>query len=76
MRVTGRHEMTSVTSNGAVESVQVTLQPVYGKGEDDANAEWSRWTPSGELRLLITNPVAYEQLKLGACYYVDLNPAE
>lgn len=76
MRVTGRHESTGVTGKGLVEQVTVTLQAVYGGDDDKANAEWSRWTPSGELRLTITNPAAYEQFKLGKAYFVDLALAE
>lgn len=78
MRVTGRHETTGITKGGNVEQVTVTLQPVYADqdGDDKANAEWSKWTPSGELRLCITNQAAYEQLNLGKAYFVDLTPAE
>lgn len=59
-----------------MQQVTVTMQPVFGGKEDEANREWSKWTPSGELRLTITNPAAYEQLKLGKAYYVDLSPAD
>lgn len=78
MRVTGRHEMTGITKGGTIDQVQVTLQPVYADsdGDEKANAEWSKWTPSGELRMVITNPAAYEQIKLGKAYFVDLTPAE
>lgn len=77
-RVTGRHEFHGVTKDGGIVSVQVTLQPVYadGDGDSEANKEWSKYTPSGELRLTITNPEAYEQFKLGKPYYVDFSPAE
>jgi hypothetical protein len=72
MRCTRRSESTSVcTSNGSVESVEVHLQPVYGTGEDDSNKEWSKWTPSGEVRMVITNPEAYNQFEVGKTYFVD-----
>ena len=75
-RVTGIHESTSITGDGNVQQKTVTLQPVYGGKDDEANKDWSRWTPSGELRLTITNPDAYEQFKLGKAYFVDFNPAD
>ena len=74
MRVTGVHDMTSVTGDGQVQTKQITMQPVYGGDDDKENQQWSRWTPSGELRLAITNPEAFKQFELGKAYYVDFNP--
>lgn len=74
-RVTGRHEFNSVNGE-EITQVEVTLQPVFGQGDEDANSQWSRWTPSGELRLTITNPEAYNQFQRGKTYYVDFSPAE
>ena len=75
-RVTGRHEMRGVTKGDNNITVQVTLQPVYGGEDDGANEQWSKWTPSGELRLSITNPNAYKQFELGQAYFVDFSPAD
>lgn len=36
------------------------------------NEDWSKWTPSGELHLTITNPGAYEQFELGSVYQIDI----
>lgn len=76
MRVTGYHEATAGGYSKEIDSVTVTLQPVYGTGEDDSNKEWSKWTPSGELRLSITNPAAYKQFRTGQVVFVDLHPAD
>jgi len=73
MRVTGRHEYTSVAKDAGVTQVTVTMQPVYDEGE---NSQWSKYTPSGELHLTITNPDAYKQFELGKAYFVDFSPAE
>jgi hypothetical protein len=73
MRCTGRSELTGVSKGEGVTQVNVTLQPVY---DDGKNSEWSKWTPSGQLQMTITNPAAYEQFKLGQAYFVDLTPAE
>jgi hypothetical protein len=64
--------MTGV-SEKQVTQVQVTLQPVY---DDGANSQWSKYTPSGQLQLTITNPEAYKQFELGKAYFVDFSPAD
>jgi len=87
MAVRAKMRCTGVNTSGAIcastdkenpfgKMITVTLQPVYGGADDKANAEWSKWTPSGELKLAITNPAAYEQFEVGKAYYVDLTPAE
>lgn len=50
----------------------VTLKPVF----DDANKEWSKATPQGEIKMSITNPGAVEQFALGEQYIVtfELTP--
>jgi len=60
--------------NGVTESDQhgeVVLGPVYGEGNED----WSKWTPSGEIKMTITNPAALEAFDLGVQYFVDFTPA-
>ncbi|KZL17678.1 hypothetical protein PsAD2_03015 [Pseudovibrio axinellae] len=54
-------------------SAEVTLNAVHN-GND--NEGWSKWTPSGELKMTITNPAALEQLGLGDTFYIDLTPAD
>lgn len=73
VRCTGRHEYHGIGAEGGITQVEVTMQPVY---DDGANGQWSKYTPSGELRLTITNPAAYEQFKLGKTYFVDFSPAD
>lgn len=77
-RITGVHTFNSLHKqpDGSIliESKQVTLQPVYGIGEDDdANKQWSKWTPSGEIRLTITNPDIYPELVNGKTFFVDFS---
>ena len=62
-----RHSNDSTAIN-----VEVKLEPVY----DDDNKDWSRWTPSGSMALVITNPDAIAQFEIGKPYYVDFTPAE
>ncbi|MBL8924113.1 MAG: hypothetical protein JNJ54_34980 [Myxococcaceae bacterium] len=79
-RITGVHQMSSVTPNPdgttPVTTVQVTLQPVYGGDDDEANRQWSRWTPSGQLQLSITNPLIFPELVPGRAFFVDFTPIE
>lgn len=71
-RVTGVHDRTNVTTKdaGVPEVREVTLQPVYGGDDDAANKEWSKWTPSGEIRLSITNPAVFPELVIGRTFFV------
>jgi hypothetical protein len=51
----------------------VRFQAAYGDGKSD-NAEWSKWTPSGELRMFVTNPAAIDAFDVGKSYYLELTP--
>ncbi len=53
----------------------VNLSPVTEHGADE-NAGWSKWTPSGQISMHITNPAAFEQFEQEKEYYVDFTPAE
>ncbi len=53
--------------------VEISMSPVYSGNED--NTEWSKFTPSGELKMLITNENAVEQFELGGEYYLDISAA-
>lgn len=78
LRLTRVAEFTSGGHDTNLTGVEVHFQPVYATGEDKENAEWSKWTPSGELRLTITNPLAFEQYrgKVGKAFFVEITPAE
>lgn len=51
----------------------VSLQAVTA--ERPENREWSQYTPSGELRLTVTNPDAFGAIEIGSEYLVDITPA-
>lgn len=61
---------------GDEENRVVRLQAVYDPNDLDGNKSWTRWTPSGELRLQITNPEAFNQFKVGVKYIIHFSPAE
>lgn len=55
----------------------ITMAPVYqGKDGKPANAEWSKYTPSGKLEMCVTNPAAVEKFEVGKSYFIDFSPAD
>lgn len=72
--VTARFKISRVTPMGADNSddawgTEVELTPDYAGG---ANAEWSEATPSGVMRLTITNKAALEQLPQGESVEIQI----
>lgn len=67
--------------SGQQTSERLTLTPVCGNqpfgpnGESEDNT-YARYSPSGVLRLEVTNPALYGKLKAGDKYYVDFTKAE
>lgn len=58
---------------GREKQVEVFLIPVYGDGKE--NESWSKATPSGDLRMQITNPEALAQFSVGKEYFLDFTEA-
>lgn len=38
------------------------------------NESWSKYTPSGQLQMVISNPAASEQFEQGKEYYIEIEP--
>lgn len=53
----------------------VVLSPVSYEGSEE-NKQFFASTPSGQIRLTMTNSTAYDALKQGKEYYVDFTEAE
>jgi hypothetical protein len=53
---------------------EIRLIPVWE--QDGVNRKWSEATPSGEIKMLITNPSTVDQFELGKDYFVDFTPAD
>jgi len=53
---------------------EITLRAVWGDGK--GNETWSKATPQGELKMMITNPAAIDQFDLGKSYFLDFTPAD
>lgn len=64
-------------ANGSPENMaEVSLGAAFGTylkglpGGDDANKDWSKYTPSGDIKLMITNPPAIDEFEIGGVYEV------
>jgi hypothetical protein len=69
--VRAKFRLVSMTKDLNSEGGGVKFQAVHGND----NRTWSKWTPSGELTMYVSNPAAFEQLKLGDYYFLDFSPA-
>lgn len=64
--VTHRH-------TGQVDAVNAEIKMAaafgsYLQGLPEGNGDWSKYTPSGELMMTVTNPSAIEQFEVGGVY--------
>lgn len=58
----------------ADQAATVKLAPVYDDGTKQ-NKDWSKYTPQGEISMMVTNPDAIAKFELGKAYFVDFTPA-
>ena len=60
-----------------VELRMLKFQPVYGNGDPNhENTKFFNATACGEIKIGTVNPEVWQQLELGAEYYVDFTPAK
>ena len=64
----------SIAPDGTTEQERVSLIAVYGK-EGSENAQWSKWTPSANFNITISNPGAFNHLSRGHEYLVAFRAA-
>lgn len=60
-------------STGEISQEEIKLNAVYGK-EGTANNQWSKYTPSGSLSMVISNPGAFGKILPGQYFFIDLVP--
>lgn len=72
MSVRAKFKCHAITSREG--SKEIELGAVTSSGEGDPNKSWSKYTPSGNLKMSITNPEAFEQFEVGKEYFLDFNP--
>lgn len=61
----------AVGVNGEVSQEEVALFAVYG-AEGSVNAQWSKYTPCGQLTMTISNPDAFGCVCPGMFVFVDI----
>lgn len=65
----------SIEENYSPGSKKVALVTQYDQSLPE-DGRFTRWTPSGRMEVVIDNPAAIAQLKVGGYVYVDLTPIE
>lgn len=73
--VRAKFHVTKVARFADTSDVEVTLHPLYDNSIPE-DVRFSQATPSGEIRLYLTNPAAIEQLIPGKFFYVVFIDAE
>jgi len=53
----------------------VKLVAVYDDDPESENAQWSKYTPSGEFEFTVTNPGAFGKINNGE-FFIDIIPVE
>lgn len=80
-----KFQLGTVTQNigpsGDIQSVQIGAFPVTGNAPFGPNGEsedntYARYSPSGELKLTITNPELFGKFKPGQKFYLNFTEAE
>jgi len=75
MSIRAKFRCTSVVKYPTGDGETVRLGAVHG-GASDANKSWSKFTPSGDLRLHITNPEAEGKFVPGNYYFLDFTETD
>lgn len=52
----------------------IYLHAVYSDNPKSINKLWSKWTPAGSLQYNVSNPNAFDKIKVGDYFFVDLIP--
>lgn len=53
----------------------VTEKPFDSEGNSEDNS-FARWTPTGDLKISVTNPNLFGKIQAGEKYYLDFSKAE
>lgn len=69
MSVVAKFKCTRISHNESY--VEVVLVPVYSSDPTSENYSWSKYTPSGEIKMNITNPAASKQFELSKSYIIN-----
>lgn len=73
MTILAKFKVGSTTDFGN-SNQEIKMTPVIGGSEE--NKSFSKYTPSGDIRLHITNPEVLDFFKAGQEYYVEFRKAD
>jgi hypothetical protein len=48
----------------------------YGENGENEDNDFARWTPSGNVKISVTNPNLFDTFKVNENYYLDFTKAE
>lgn len=68
-------KMQAAPGSKSADSQTVQLNAVYSDQPGNANADWSKWTPSAGLTATISNPGAFDRIQPGEEYFIFIVPA-
>lgn len=74
MSVRAKFQCNSISKSPDNSTAVVNLMAVTTGSVE--NESWSKYTPSGQLQMVISNPAAFEQFEQGKEYFIDITPAE
>ncbi|MEB7925463.1 hypothetical protein NGJ69_17240 [Atlantibacter hermannii] len=74
MTVRAKFHCTSIQKSPDHSSAVVTLGAVTTGSVE--NESWSKYTPSGQLQMVVSNPAAFGQFEQGKEYFIDIQPAD
>jgi len=73
-KVEGSEATTTPPTSEGITMIAVTEKPFDAGGNSEDNS-FATWTPSGELKMTITNPNLLGVIKEGQKYYLDFTEA-
>lgn len=51
---------------------EITMSAVYSDKEGSVNKQWSKWTPTGQLKYTVTNENLFGKIRPGDYFMVNL----
>lgn len=73
--IRGKFKVTAVTQRDSYEPyVEIELSAVYTNTPEDNS--YAKTTPSGSIKMTVTNPEAIAKLPVGKSFYVDFTPVD
>lgn len=76
MNLRAKFKCVSVTPTSSTYAGEVNVELQAVTADNPENQSWSKATPSGNLKMFISNPDAVGALEKGKEYFIDISPVE